>query len=828
MNKVTRSKGRVTAVNESYHEPLSATRPAEYDLVLRALPRKPFHQVEQDMRIQNCFQTVGHWRHCQITLLLNCFVAFFAGRAGADDALRFNRDVRPILSRNCFRCHGPDAGQREADLRLDRQDGIRHAFQPGKLKDSEAWLRINSDDPDERMPPPHSKLKLTPDQIAAVGRWIEQGATWQGHWAFIPPTRPPVPMIDGKKKLQPIDAFILARLQKEGLAPVSAADRATLLRRLSLDIIGLPPKPDQVEALVNDPSARAVENAVDRLLASPHFGERLAVYWLDLVRYADSVGYHKDSHRECWLYRDYVVQAFNNNTPFDRFIVEQLAGDLLKGSKFQQHRWKVASGLNRMNQTSSEGGAQPKEYLAKYSADRVRNTASIFLGATMGCSECHDHKYDPFTAKDFYNFAAFFADLQERGVGFPTQVPMPSQSQLDQWQKLELQLAKAKAANDAERIKSLEQQIKKLSDAKSWSKTLVTISGKPRVIRLLPRGNWLDESGPVAKPGIPEFLGTLDVGERPATRLDLANWIASRNNPLTARVFVNRLWKLFFGEGICRTLDDLGSQGEWPSHPELLDWLAVEFMASDWNVKHMVKLIVMSEAYQRSSVASVDLLRRDPENRLLARQSRFRLAAEFVRDNALAISGLLSPKMGGRSVKPYQPENYWYRLYKDGKYVTDRGEDQYRRGLYTYWRRSFWHASLRAFDAPAREECVAQRPRSNTPQQSLVLLNDPTYVEAARALAARMIHDGGKSVDARIAFAFRRAVARPPDKNEIAVLAQLYQQQAVRYQDDVEAAKKLIGVGDSVPPDDIAPAELAAWTAVARAILNLHETITRN
>lgn len=755
---------------------------------------------------------------------------FWSREALADESLSFNRDIRPLLSQNCFRCHGPDEGQREADLRLDQESGVRHGFEPGKLDASEAWTRINSDDPEQQMPPPDSGLKLTPQQVATIRQWVDQGANWEGHWAFIAPKKTPIPKVGKQVTTNPIDAFLLDRLNQEQVTPVQRADAGTLLRRLSLDITGLPPQPAELDAFLSDNSSAALERAVDRLLASPHYGERLAVYWLDLVRYADSVGYHKDSHRDCWLYRDYVVQALNDNLPFDRFVTEQLAGDLLDGSKFEKYRWKVASGFNRMNQTTSEGGAQPGEYLAKYSADRVRNTAAIFLGTTLGCSECHDHKYDPFTQKDFYNFASFFGDLQEQGVGYPGQTPMPSQSQLEQWSELEAKLAELKSSPDAEaeQIKSLEEQVAKLSDAKTWAKTLVTVSGKPREIRLLPRGNWLDRSGPVMRPGVPEFLGSLDIDDQRATRLDLAEWIVDHDNPLTARVMVNRLWQLFFGEGICRTVDDLGSQGEWPSHPELLDWLAVEFIDSGWDIKHMVKLIVTSDAYQRSSVCPIELQRRDPENRLLARQSRFRLSAEFVRDNALSISGLLSPKIGGRSVKPYQPTNYWYRLYKDAEYATDRGEDQYRRGLYTYWRRSFWHASLRAFDAPAREECVAKRPRSNTPQQSLVLLNDPTYVEAARALAAKMIHEGGDDAAARIRLAFRRAVARPPQQDELQVLTQLYRQQMTRYTNDVEAAKQLIGVGDVPAPDDIDPAELAAWTAVARAILNLHETITRN
>ncbi len=625
--------------------------------------------------------------------------------------MRFNHDVRPILSQNCFRCHGPDSGQRKADLRLDQEAGVRRVFKAGDLKHSEAWERIHSADADLLMPPPDSRLKLKPAEIATIDRWIEQGAGWESHWSFTPPTKPAPPRVKSAVgAVSPIDAFLLARLEQEKLSPVGRADPFTLVRRLSLDVTGLPPRPEVVDRLAADNSPAAYEALVDELLASPRFGERLAVYWLDLVRYADSVGYHKDSHRDCWQYRDYVIAAFNDNKPFDQFAVEQLAGDLLHGSKADEYAWKVASGFNRMNQTTSEGGAQAKEYLAKYAADRVRNTAAIFLGVTMGCCECHDHKYDPFATKDFYSFAAFFGDVQERGVGFPAATPMPNVAQRAQWRKLDTELAAkrsqleqgAAGANSqaqAEKLRgeiaSLEAEIAKLADTKKWDKTLITVSGKPRVTRVLPRGNWLDDSGPVVEPAVPAFLGSLQLGDRQANRLDLARWIVSRDNPLTARVFVNRLWKLFFGEGISRTLDDLGSQGEWPTHPELLDWLAVEFMDSGWNVKHMVKLMVMSDAYQRSSVCPEEVSRRDPENRLLARQSSFRLPAELIRDNALAISGLLSPKMYGRSVKPYQPANYWYRLYKDGKYVQDHGDDLYRRGVYTYWRRSFWHPSLR-------------------------------------------------------------------------------------------------------------------------------------
>ena len=788
-----------------------------------------------------------------VTLMLSfrhltlCIVLLPLAITSTADEVRFNRDVRPILSQKCFVCHGPDADTREADLRLDEEDGVQEAFAAGDLDDSIAWQRIVSDDADEMMPPPDSRLALSDAEKATLQQWIEQGANWQGHWAFIAPRRPEVPSVKQMSRVSnPIDAFILARLEKTGVEPVGTADRATLIRRLSLDITGLPPSPDEVDAFVNDKSPDAYEKLVDRLLASKHFGERLAIYWLDVVRYADSVGYHKDSHRDCWMYRDWVIDAFNDNKPYDEFITEQLAGDLLtEGTKFDRYRRQIASGFNRLNQTTSEGGAQAKEYLAKYSADRVRNTSAIFLGTTMGCAECHDHKYDPFTTKDFYKFAAFFADISERGVGYPQHTQMPNLRQIDQWEDLEAaraakqaELEKLTAAGESQGdkaesiaqleadLKSIDEQIAKLSDSKQWAKTLITNTGKPRPIRVLPRGNWLDDSQPEVAPAVPEFLGTLQASDR-ATRLDLAKWITEPGNPLTARTFVNRLWRIYFGEGLSRTLDDLGAQGAWPTHPELLDWLSVEFVESGWDIKHVIKLMVMSDAYQRTSVCPPELRKLDPENRLLARQVSFRLPAELVRDNALSVSGLLSPKMYGPSVKPYQPSNYWYRLYKDGKYVTSKGEDQYRRGVYTYWRRSFWHPSLRAFDAPAREECLAQRPRSNTPLQSLVLLNDPTYVEAARALATKMIHEIEGEDKQRITASFRRAVGRQPDAEEIGALAKLLSQQRSRYAEDEAAAKQLLSVGELPVAEDIPPAELAAWTTTCRAILNLHETITR-
>ena len=764
-------------------------------------------------------------------------VASGISAAYADDrsaqTVHFNRDVRPILSSACFACHGPDNGNRKAKLRLDTGTGLNVARAAGILPSSPGKTghlldRITSDDPELQMPPPASGRKLTHKQIAVLRRWVSQGAPWQKHWAYLVPTRPRVPKGPGFDGVSsPVDRFALKRMQEQALKPAAAVDRATLIRRLSLDLTGLPPTLQEVEAFLADQSPNAYEKVVHRLLESKHYGERLALYWLDLVRYADTVGYHKDSHRSVWLYRDYVVDSFNENKPFDQFVIEQLAGDLLKGTKFEQYRWKVASGLNRMNQTTSEGGAQAKEYLAIYSADRVRNTAAIFLGSTIGCAECHDHKYDPFTQRDFYSFAAFFADLKEPGVGHPGETPIPSKVQLEKWQALETQLASLRKENPkSERIKVVEGELKQISDAKNWPKMVITIPGKARDIRILPRGNWQDDSGPIVDPAIPAFLGALQIKGR-ATRLDLAKWIVSDDNPLTSRVFVNRLWKLLFGRGLSQTLDDLGAQGQWPTHPELLDWLAVEFIESGWNVRHMVKLIVMTDAYRRSSTPTADQRKLDPENRYFARQARWRLEAEFVRDNALAVSGLLSRKSGGPSVRPYQPANYWFRLYKDAKYNQDHGENLYRRGLYTYWRRSFWHPSLRAFDAPAREECVAERPRSNTPQQSLVLLNDPTYVEAARVFAARVIHEGGSSDNDRLKLAFRLAVSRNPTESEVDALTRFVSRQMKRFATDKAAAEKVVSAGESPQPKDIPLTEYAAWTAVARVVLNLHETISR-
>ncbi len=820
-----------------------------------------------------------------------------ASRA-ADSALpgkvEFNRDVRPILSENCFKCHGFDEKKREGKRRIDTRegalaenDGVR-AIVPGKLAESEVHARIHSADADEQMPPPKSGKKLDDRQRAILDRWIEQGAEYQPHWAYAPLARP--------AGANSIDALVRARLARIGLVPSPGADARTLIRRLSLDLTGLPPKAGEVDAFVaesiRDPQS-AIRNLTDRLLASPAYGERMTVFWLDLVRYADSIGFHSDNPRNVTPFRDYVIRAFNENKRFDEFTVEQLAGDLLPNATLWQ---RVASGYNRLTETTEEGGAQAKDYEARSVTDRVRSVGTTWLALTTGCCQCHDHKFDPITTRDFYRLGAFFADINEAAIGHredgmlvgePEQVvklkeftdrATALQSQLDAptpelaaaqsaWEAAVLaasadSAAKAPVApeilalvkidaaqrNDDQRAKltkhfrgiapelaPLRAQIaeaRKERDAfdKTIARCLVSTSmSAPRVVRVLPRGNWLDESGEVVEPGVPAFLPQPKVEGRRLTRLDLAQWIVSPENPLTARVFANRVWRMFFGTGLSKVLDDVGAQGESPVNPELLDWLASEFVASGWDVKHLVRLIVTSETYRQTSTPAKELRERDPFNREVACQSRFRLDAEFVRDNALAISGLLVTRIGGPSVYPYQPAGYWENLnFPTREWESSKDDNQWRRGLYTWWQRSYMHPSLLAFDAPSREECVAERVRSNIPQQALALLNDPTHVEAARAFAARIVRECSGDAASRVAWAFRQALGREPRADEAATIGALLAKHSAIYAADAEAAAAVLKTGIASTQKEVNAAELAAWTSVARVILNLHETITRS
>ena len=820
-------------------------------------------------------------------------LATVCARLSAADALKpvdYSRDIQPLLTSNCYACHGPDEKTRKAKLRLDVSEAaVKKAIKPGDSAHSPLIERVTTDDPDEVMPPPAvKKARLTKEQVDLLRRWIDGGAKFDTHWAYVKPTKAALPSVKNSVWVRNgIDAFVATEQEKHGLAPAPEADRVTLIRRLFFDLTGLPPTPAEVDEFVNDGTADAYEKLVDRLLRSPHYGERMAVYWLDVVRYADTAGYHSDNHRDVWLYRDYVIKSFNNNKRFDQFTIEQLAGDLLPNPTAEQ---KIASGYNRLLQTTEEGGAQAKEYTAKYAADRVRNVSTTWLAGTLGCAECHDHKFDPYRTKDFYSLEAFFADLQEKAVGRQDQTPIMTPEQEAEVKQLDTRIAALKAeltrsdpkldeaqtkweemakadkgkglpkpvadavnvdpakrtAAQKETIRNhyrlsvapeLETQRKELAAAqakrdgimKAIPTTLISISSNPRTVRVLPRGNWQDDSGEVVQPAVPGFLAALDTKGKRATRLDLAQWITSQDNPLTARVFVNRLWKLCFGQGIVKSVDDFGIQGAMPTHPQLLDWLAVEFTSSGWDVKHLVKLLVTSNAYRQSSVASAAFREKDPSNAWLARQGRFRLEAEFVRDNALAVSGLLTRKVGGPSVKPYQPAGYWsYLNFPVREWQADAGDDLYRRGLYTYWCRTFLHPSLLAFDASTREECVADRPRSSTPLQALVLLNDPIYVESARVFAEHMIQQGGKTTEERLNWAYRQAVSRSAKPDEVKLLGSLLEKHREEFRADNTAAEKLLKVGQSPLPKEMDAAELAAWTSVARVILNLHETITRN
>lgn len=768
-------------------------------------------------------------------------IAFLPLLSSADE-IDFNRDVRPILSDRCFACHGPDEKHRKAKLRLDvGNDAVDSgAVVPGKAAESTIIERITAAE-EERMPPAKTGKKLSPAEVETLRKWIAEGAKYAPHWAFVSPRRHDVPGIEGRRNeiRNWIDNFILARLERERLEPSREADQRTLMRRLHFDLTGLPPTPEQVAIYLNDKSPSAYEKLVDRLLASEHYGERMAMYWLDLVRFADTVGYHGDQDHHASPYRDYVIDAFNLNLPFDRFTREQLAGDLLPRATTDQ---KIATCYNRLLQTSHEGGVQPKEYLAIYAADRVRNLSAVWMGATVGCAQCHDHKFDPYTSRDFYALSAFFADVDEekhlRGGGADTvptkrapEIPVFTRRERERLAALDERIADLEkhAANGVQQPGLAALVSERDTLRKSQRLVMVTRSVTPRTVRVLPRGNWLDDSGPIVEPAIPAFLGNLR-GDGRAGRLDLANWLIDPKagvGGLTARVFVNRLWYLFFGSGLAKSLEDFGGQGEPPVHPELLDNLAVEFIDSGWDIKRTVKLIVMSRTYRQLSAESVTLKERDPGNRLLARQGSWRLPAETIRDNALFVSGLLTRDMGGASSKPYQPAGFYRHLnFPKREYVADSDAKQWRRGVYIHWQRQYLHPMLKAFDASTREECAAQRARSNTPLAALVLLNDPTFIEAARFFAQRLLEQRLTDPE-RISEGFRLTTGRRPDLTESTLLRKLLERNRALYKEDPAAAADIVGIGITPVPKDTDFPELASWTAVCRTLLNLSESIMR-
>ncbi len=793
-------------------------------------------------------------RFLRLCLFTFGLVGLIVGTTAADDRIDFNRDIRPLLSDNCIFCHGPDSENREADLRLDIESDAKKdlgddwVIKEGQPKNSMLVDRIFSDDPDHMMPPPESGKQLDDRQKKLLQNWITQGAKWSRHWAYEVPVKHSVPKSESKWPINWIDRLIIDRLEKESMSPAPDASGITLIRRLYFDLTGLPPTTDQVSAFLNDKSERAVSRVIQELLQSPHFGERMAIYWLDLVRFADTVGYHGDQDHSIAPFRDWVIRAFNDNMPFDQFTREQLAGDLLKDPDESQ---LIATGYNRLLQTTHEGGLQPSEYRAMYAADRVRNLSAVWLGGTLGCAQCHDHKYDPYTSRDFYSMAAFFADINDEqhfkdgSNSLPTRrspeirVILPDiQEQINKLQKLKDQLieqfknekSEESKAEIVGKRKQVEADINKLTS--SGYLTMITQAlDKPRVTRILPRGNFLDQTGPVVEPAVPEFLqglGKINPKKR-LTRLDLANWLTDEDHSsslLTARVFVNRIWYLLFGAGLTPNLDDFGGQGSPPVHPELLDNLAISFVASGWDVKRLITLIASSRTYQISSVATESHYLKDPENRLFARQSHQRLPAEFIRDNALAVSGLLVTDIGGLSVKPYQPDGYYRNLnFPTRKYSPHLDQRQYKRGVYMHWQRQFLHPMLKAFDAPRREECTAQRSRSNTPIAALVLLNDPTFVESTRVLAEK-IRTLEPDINQAVAKAFLMSLSRPPDQIEAKALVALYKSNLGKYNAEPAAAAQLLSVGLSPSPRFNQP-EIAALTQVIRVIFNLDEFVSR-
>lgn len=755
--------------------------------------------------------------------------------------LEFNRDIRPILSENCFHCHGPDEETREAKLRLDTREGAlkKDAIVPGKPEDSEVIYRITTDDEDDLMPPPEHHLELSKKDIATLEQWIKEGAEYQQHWSF----EKPKPSGDGKLR-EIIDTEIQKYLSKEKLTASPAATRETIIRRLSLDLRGLPPKLTEIDAFIADNSPDAYEKLVDRMLSSPQTAERLALDWLDVARFSDTNGYSIDDHRDMWVWRDWVIHAFMNNKRYDTFLTEQLAGDLIPNATPEQI---MATGFLRNSMNTHEGGTIAEEYRVAYIADKIDTVSSAFMGLTMKCAQCHNHKYDPISQKDYYRFYAFFDSATENGKGAKNgntapfiQVTSPLHKISDAHKALteranhirKLRSDIKPSSNLSKRFhKSLGIELKVIEkQIKDAGKTSVMIMDSPgkRKTHILIRGEY-NNPGEVVTAGIPEIFGQLPKNQK-ADRLALARWLTSKDNPLTARVAVNRYWQLIFGTGLVRTAGDFGSQGEWPSHQALIDTLAVHFQQNGWNLRTLLKEIVMSNTYRQKSNISRRMLEHDPQNRLLARAPRTRLPAELVRDNALAISGKLNPHIGGPSVYPEQPDGLWrqvshfgYGAFTAQAYYPDVGDNTTRRSMYSFWKRTSPPPSLSIFDAPTRETCTVRRLQTNTPLQALVLLNDPQFLKAAGALATRMINEGGETTTNRIRYAFRLATSRLPKNAELDVLNAAYAREKARFSGDPKATKALIQESGNAGND----ADLAALTMISSTILNLNETITK-
>ena len=739
----------------------------------------------------------------------------------------FNREVRPILSEHCFHCHGPDTATREADLRLDRASSVGSVIDSDNPEESELLRRLLSDDPDERMPPPGSTKQLSDRQIQTVKAWIEGGASFEEHWAFIPPTRTQPPVTKGDRWSRgPIDQFIFARLSKEGLSPSNQADRTKLARRIALDLTGIPLTPEEMATFLAAPEATAIERLIDRLMQSPRYGEQMAVPWLEASRYADTDGYQNDRYRYQHVWRDWVIDALNANMPYDQFVIEQLAGDMLPNPTLRQ---QIATGFGRNHRINSEDGSIPEEWRTENVVDRVDTFGTVMLGLTIACARCHDHKYDPISQEEYYQLFAYFNNVAEWGVGpnngnSPPFIEVPKawpllnedENQFITPDPVELRNARKDEGNGLKR-----------PQAGSPSTVMVMHElKKPRETFVLIRGqyNMPDPLRPVT-PCVPDSLNQKRTSN-PKNRLELAQWLFHPDHPLTARVAVNRIWQQLFGTGLVETSENFGSQGSQPSHKELLDWLALEFVRSGWDVQALQKQILLSATYQQTSTLTQELQERDPKNRLLGRGPRTRLPAFTLRDQALAVSGLLVERIGGPSTKPYMPPKVWKSI-SNNSYKQDDGGNLFRRSLYTYWRRTIPPPTMMNFNAAAREVCTVRTEATNTPLQALTLMNNKVFIEAARALAERMLENSEGTESAAIQSGYQLALSRNPTPSEQEVMQQTYLRFLEEFEAEPARARQVLSIGESKRDNSIPAPKHAAMTMIASILLNLDELICK-
>ncbi|HAL12457.1 MAG TPA: hypothetical protein DCP67_01490 [Planctomycetaceae bacterium] len=735
--------------------------------------------------------------------------------------VQYNRDVLPILSANCFACHGADRVTRQADLRLDQaesafanRDGIT-AIRPGKPKQSEVVTRIFSNNPDNQMPPPDHNQQLTNAERQILKSWIERGARYEKHWAFVAPISPAVPK--SRWGTNEIDSFVFTRLKQENLRPQPRATREQLIRRASIDITGLPPTLDQVDRFLADESSDAFEDIVDELLDSPRYGERMANWWLDGAHYGDSHGYDNDLENTQWPWRNWVIEAFNSNMPFNDFTIEQLAGDLLPDPTESQI---LATAFNRNNRIQTEDGAIDEEWRTEYVIDRVETMGAVWMGLTLGCCRCHDHKYDPISQQEFYQLFALFNNLDEKG--FINNLRGAAEPRIRYKQSLydqQLQDIQKRLPDNDDR----KQKITEL-DTEHPFVMIMRDMDAPRTARILTRGQY-DAPSEEVQPGLPSVLPGI-TEDAPVNRLAMARWLVNGRHPLTARVFVNRIWEQLFGTGLVKTSENLGVQSDWPSHPKLLDWLAIGFAENGWNIKQLIKTIILSETYQQDNRVDTLRLQRDPENRLLSRGPRVRLSAEAIRDQALFVSGLLNDQLGGPSIHPYQPAGLWEEVEKRGTYQQDHGNALYRRSLYITIRKTVPPPEMVIFDLPSREVCNTKRTHTNTPLQALALQNNITYVEASRKLAERVLLQSSHT-EARIKLAFRMATQRHATATELNLLIRGYHRRLSFFKEFPDEAASFLEVGESTINPDVDRSELAAMSTVASILLNLDETLYR-